>query len=119
MVVQVVVRVSRGYLWDMMGYCGIWWMFHYILYLYLCILLPFSLLIHLFFKSTYVPMYLLTYLPTYLLTYVASIGEEQPAYVDQSAPAPHIPEKCLITSDPSASTCYASHSHTVRLCPCE
>uniref|UniRef100_A0A7S2ST87 Glycosyltransferase family 18 catalytic domain-containing protein n=1 Tax=Rhizochromulina marina TaxID=1034831 RepID=A0A7S2ST87_9STRA len=51
-------------------------------------------------------------------TCTSSVGKEQPAYVVPTAPASSLPDTCLFTSDPGASTCEASHPMTRRLCPC-
>jgi hypothetical protein len=48
----------------------------------------------------------------------ASIGAEQPAVVDDSAPAGHVRGQCVYTSNPAASTCDAMHKYTRRACVC-
>eukprot|EP01035_Chromulina_nebulosa_P024619 gene24619-32062_t len=45
-----------------------------------------------------------------------SQGPDQPAYVDMQAPSASLPGKCLMNT--GASTCAASHPHTIRLCAC-
>lgn len=45
-----------------------------------------------------------------------SQGPDQPAYVDMQAPSASLPGKCLMNT--GASTCAASHTHTIRLCAC-
>lgn len=47
-----------------------------------------------------------------------SFGEEQPAYVADSAPRDFLPGHCLISTLPERATCSASHRATLRLCGC-
>eukprot|EP00903_Cladosiphon_okamuranus_P011864 g11145.t1 len=47
-----------------------------------------------------------------------SYGAEQPCYVELNAPPLNFPGQCLISTNPKASKCSASHPLTRRLCPC-
>lgn len=47
-----------------------------------------------------------------------SFGEEQPAYVAESAPMDLLPGHCLVSTLPERATCSASHRVTRRLCGC-
>lgn len=49
---------------------------------------------------------------------LASMGGDQPAYVDPKARIEYNPGRCVYNSDPRLSTCSASHEATVRLCAC-
>jgi hypothetical protein len=48
-----------------------------------------------------------------------SIGADQPALVDRSAPADKGPGTCLVNSDPSVFSCEGVWSYALRLCPCQ
>ena len=47
-----------------------------------------------------------------------SVGAEQPAMVDESAPSGHAKGVCLYFSNIAASTCEAKHKYTRRACVC-
>lgn len=47
-----------------------------------------------------------------------SVGAEQPAMVDESAPSGHAKGVCLFSSNVAASTCDAKHKYTKRVCVC-
>ncbi|KAM5570031.1 hypothetical protein ABKV19_017179 [Rosa sericea] len=51
-------------------------------------------------------------------TCLASIGSDQPAEVVDDAPEHLNPGACLYTQTQSMLSCYGSHQHTRRLCPC-
>ncbi|KAB2622927.1 hypothetical protein D8674_025109 [Pyrus ussuriensis x Pyrus communis] len=51
-------------------------------------------------------------------TCLASIGPDQPAEVVDDAPEDLNPGACLFTQTQSMLSCYGSHQHTRRLCPC-
>ncbi|PRQ37810.1 hypothetical protein RchiOBHm_Chr4g0406821 [Rosa chinensis] len=51
-------------------------------------------------------------------TCLASIGSDQPAEVVDDAPEHLNPGACLYSQTQSMLSCYGSHQHTRRLCPC-
>lgn len=48
-----------------------------------------------------------------------SVGPEQPAFVVPDAPSSFPRNRCLVTKNPRAITCEASHKATQRLCVCQ
>jgi hypothetical protein len=49
---------------------------------------------------------------------VDSIGKDQPAFIDRSAPSDKSPGACLINSDPKLFSCDGKWEYAHRLCVC-
>lgn len=50
---------------------------------------------------------------------IDSMGPDQPAFIDPSAPHDKAPSACLVNTDASMFTCEGRWSYARRLCPCE